>query len=353
MYSEFKTMKKLILILLLSSFINEHIYAQTPEGWTKEQWDEAIAGKASKLYLYSDKDLLEASEACMIKIQLIKIPNADPNNETPSLQKEYQYLDLPLGEANPYTISNWRIVEGGGNIVGIDNNTISYTAPKNRPTAGKMLISVDLVPNSSNLPKVQLLKTLFFVENESSFTLNIPAIGIINAKFTNTSNGGVAGLSKGNIPQMAYEVAKSKGYDLNALTNNAMYIYNASENTSVITFSGLTLEGIDGGNKEAIPNAGILGISYKGKGVGSFPLAVEQKGENVGVVMSFMQKGCGCSRDAYSDDEIYNCTGKITITKDEGKTIEGKFNTVVYSDDGNGHVVRGRLQGKFKAMKAN
>jgi hypothetical protein len=197
------------------------------------------------------------------------------------------------------------------------------------------------------------LKTIFFVENESSFTLNIPAIGIINAKFTNTSNGGMAGLSKGNVPQMAYDVAKSKGFDLNALTNNATYIYNFSENSSAITFSGLTLEGIDGGNKEAIPNAGILGISYKGKGVGSFPLAVSQNGGNAGIVMSFMQKGCGCSRDAYSDNEIYNCTGNITITKDDGKTIEGKFNTAIFSDDGNGHVVRGQLQGKFKAMKAN
>lgn len=343
--------KRLMIPVLL--FLGQVCLAQVPAGWTKEQWTEAVANKGSKLLLYADKDMLEASESCMLKIQLIKVPDADPTNETPSLQKEYQYLDLPSGEVNPYTVTNWRIIDGGGNIIGIDKNTVTYTAPKSKPAAGSMTISVDLVPNSPDLPKVQLLKKLFFVRNETAFTLNIPVIGIVNARFTTTGNGGVGAMAKGNVPQMAYDAAKSRGYDLNALTSNAMYIYNPAENSSAITFSALSLEGMDGESKEVVPNAAILALAYKGKGVGSFPLTVEKQGEQVGVIMTFMQKGCGCSRDAYDNNDTYNCTGKVTITKDDGKTVEGKFNTVIFSDDGAGHIVRGRLQGRFSARKAN
>lgn len=345
-------MKKFILLLLVSIFVDEHIYAQTPEGWTKADWTEAIARKGAKLILNSDKGLLEASEACNLNVQVIYLSDVDASNDTPSLLKEVSYQNLPFGEASPYKTTNWRILEGGGNII-TEHNTATYTAPKAAPKDKKMIISVDLEPLSPNLPKIQLLKTLYFSENETVFTLHIPATGIINAKFTNNFNGGIDNISKENVLQAAYSAAKSKGYDLNALTSNAMAIYNSEKQITIVQFPSLSLQAMDGAKKN-FNNMAILAFAYKGKGTGSFSWTGEGISDEVGITMALplSQKGCGCSRDAFNNDERYSCTGSVLITKDDGKVIEGQFNTVIFSDDGK-DIVRGRLQAKFKAMKAN
>lgn len=346
-------MKKIILILILSTLFGSLcVSAQAPAGWTKETWNEAVANKASRLILNADKDLLEASEVCNLNIQLIFVPNPDPTNETPNLFNEVTYQNLPTGEVTPYKTTNWRIVEGGGNII-TENNTATYTGPNSAPKDKKMIISVDLEPQSPNLPKIQLVKTLYFTENETTFTLNVPAAGITNAKFTNVNNGGVGSISKGNVPQMAYDAAKSKGYELNALTSNAMAIYNAENQTTIIQFPNLSLEAMDG-SKNIVPNMAILAFAYKGHGTGSFNWVEENKAGDVGITMALpvSQKGCGCSKDAYDNDEKFNCSGNVVITKDDGKVIEGHFNSVIFTDNGQ-NIVRGRLQGKFRAMKAN
>lgn len=344
-----KTMKKLIQILFLSIlFGNFTVFAQTPEGWTKDDWTAAIANKASKLVLNADKQLLEASEVCNLNIQLVLV-SSDANDETPDLLKEIGYMNLPTGEVTPYKTTNWRILDGGGNII-TDQNTATYTAPSYAPKDKKMVISVDLEPLSPNLPKIQLLKTIYFVENETAVTLHIPSIGIMNAKFTNNTNGGVGNLAKGNIPQVAYDAAKSKGYDLNTLTSNAMIIYDPSQGLSIIRFSSLTLEAIDTyGSKEMHQSMATLAISFRGRGTGTFSL----DNKEVGLIMylASMKKGCGCGKDAAQLDEKYDCNGKVIITKDNGKEVEGKFNATIFTDDGL-NIVKGRIQGKFKAMKA-
>jgi parvulin-like peptidyl-prolyl isomerase len=43
--------------------------AQKPRGVTKQELDKAIAEKGAKLVLYSDKDLLEANESCVLSIR--------------------------------------------------------------------------------------------------------------------------------------------------------------------------------------------------------------------------------------------------------------------------------------------
>ncbi|MFN8347025.1 MAG: hypothetical protein U0X91_18640 [Spirosomataceae bacterium] len=349
-----KTPSRIILTSLLSIcgllFFETGSFAQTPKGWSKESWDEAVAGKSAKLILNSDKELLEASEVCNLNIQLISIPGTDADNETPGLLRELSYQNLPTGQVTPYKTTNWSILEGGGNLI-TDNNTATFTAPNSAPKGKKIVISVDLEPQSPNLPKIQLLKTIYFTENETAVTLHVPSIGIMNAKFTSNNDGGVGSRAKGNIPQVAYEATKSRGYNLNALTSNAMLIYEPNQNLSILRFSSLTLEALDSdGSKEMHQGIATLAVSFRGRGKGTF--ALDDKEVGLILYLASMQKGCGCGKDAAQPDEKFDCHGKVTITKDDGKEVEGNFNATVFTDDGK-NIVKGRIQGKFKALKAN
>lgn len=334
-------MKKLIFFSILSIFWGV-ANAQTPEGWTKEMWDEVIASKTTKLSLVSDKGLLEASESCVLTIDVSIPPVADVNDETPDLRRKSQVVKLP--NSNPYKITNWRILEGGGHII-TDKNSASYTAPKETPANKKMVISVDLIPTSANLPKIQLLKTIYFSENETFFTLHIPDMGIINAKFVTKNNAGISKM----MPQAAVDAIKQKGYNVNGLTANAMHIYDPNQNLSVLRFIDLALEAIDSEDdtgKNIVKGNNILAIAYRGTGAGIFDLNSENSGVNMVVGI---QLGIGCG-DTNKDKF---CSGSVTITHEDAKYVEGYLNTIVYAGDVMGEMARGRLNGRFKAMKAN
>ncbi|MER0441487.1 hypothetical protein [Emticicia sp. W12TSBA100-4] len=341
-------MKKLLLICFFFTTCVIESFAQTPEGWTKEMWDEVVASKAFKLNLVSDKGLLEASESCMLSIEVTVPPKANPDDDTPELFRKSQTIKLPNGEEKPYKVTNWRIVEGGGNII-TDINSATYTAPKSAPNGKKMIVSVELLPQSTNLPKVTLLKTIYFSENETFFTLHIPDLGIINAKFVTKIDGGIGKTANLNLPQAAIDAAKQKGYNINGLTANAMHIYDSNQNLSVLRFTGLALEAIDtdgDGSKNIANGNNILAIAYKGVGAGTFNLEAENSGVNM-VVGTQLGVGCGDT----NEDKF--CTGSVIITHEDAKYIEGKINTIVYAGDYNGQIARGRLSGKFKAMRAN
>lgn len=335
-------MKKAIIFLFILSLPPLGVRGQN--GWTKEMWDEVIASKAFKLSLVSDKGLLEASESCQLSIDLSIPPKADPNDETPELRRKSQTIKLPSGETSPYRVNNWRIVEGGGRIAA-NGTTATYTAPATAPANKKMTISVDLTPIEPNLPKVQLLKTIYFSQSETFFTLHIPDMGIVNAKFVTK----LTSINNKMLPQQAVETIKQKGYSINGLTASAMYIYDPTQNLSVLRFSNLALEAIDtedDGSKNIVNGNYLLAIAYRGLGAGSFDLSVENSGVNM-VVGVQLGVGCGDTK------EDMNCDGSIKITHEDNTYIEGYLNTIVYAGDVNGQKARGRLHGKFRAMKAN
>lgn len=336
-------MKRVIFFLLLSISLLE-VRGQTPEGWTKEMWDEVIASKAFKLSLVSDKGLLEATESCQLSIDLFILPKANPDDETPELRRKGRTIKLPSGETSPYRVTNWRIVEGGGRIAS-DGQTATYSAPAAAPANKKMIISVDLTPIEPNLPKVQLLKTIYFSQNETFFTLHIPDMGIINAKFVTK----LTSIDSKILPQQAINAIKQKGYSINGLTASAMYIYDPNQNLSVLRFSNLALEAIDtedDGSKNIVNGNYLLAIAYRGLGAGSFDLSAENSGVNM-VVGLQLGVGCGDTKE----DMI--CDGGVKITHEDSTYVEGYVNTIVYAGDANGQKARGRLNGKFRAMKAN
>jgi hypothetical protein len=349
-------MKNILFILLLFGSIP--LVAQKPV--SKQELDKAIAEKGAKLVLYADKDLLEANESCVLSVRVVIPPAKNSDGQPEGMGTD---ILLPEGEVNPYKVTNWRVVEGGGNLI-TESIAASYSAPGKAPEKRVMVISVDCEPLSPNLPKVQLLKTLYFSENETAIVLNIPAMGIVNAKFVNKIAGGVklpnvpANVKlppdvQANLVRAQQEMAKAQqasGYNLNALTSNASAIYDPAQNLTAIHFSQLGLEAMDGG-LQIVTQMAILGIAYKGKGTGTFSLADEKIG--LGFAIPSSQQAFGCSKDAKGiHDERLPCTGGVTITKDDGKIMQGYFSTKVYTGVDK-QIISGSIYGKFTVMKAN
>lgn len=345
------TFKTTILFLGLSF----GALAQNPRGVTKQDIDKAFAEKGARLSLRADKDLLESNESTVLSIWLLIPPKTNADDIPEGMPSE---IKLPESEISPYRITNWRIVEGGGNLI-TEAMTASYTAPSEAPEKKIMIISVDCEPLSPNYPKVQLLKTIYFSHNETAVVLNMPAMGIINTKFVSNISGGI---KMPNVPanvklppdvqarlEAAQKMAQAQKPDMNALMSNNMAIYNPKENITAVRFSDLGIQAMDG-SLQTIPRMGILGISFKGKGQGSYSLI----GKDVGLVFAIPseQNGFGCSKDAKDNDHDLSCTGNVVITKDDGKSIEGHFATKVFSAVGK-EIVVGSIYGKFSALKAN
>jgi len=350
-------MKNIFFVVLLLSSASS--LAQKSIGWTKQDLDKAFAEKGARLSLRADKDLLESSESTVLSIWVLIPPTIDADGVPEGMPTD---IKLPDSEVSPYRITNWRIVEGGGNLI-TDNLAASYTAPPQAPDKKTMTISVDCEPLSPNFPKIQLLKTLYFSQNETAVVLNMPSMGILNAKFVSNINGGIKTPTVPSNVKLSPEVQakmqaaqqqmaqmqKSGPYNMNALMSNNMAIYNPKENITAIRFSDLGLQAMDG-SLQLIPKMGILGIAFKGKGQGSFSLI----GEDVGLAFAIPseQNAFGCSKDAKNNDDDFRCTGNVVITKDDGKTVEGHFSTKVFSAVGK-EIVVGSIYGKFSALKAN
>jgi hypothetical protein len=349
-------MKKNLFIFFL--FCSLNIMAQKPGSVTKPDIDKALAEKGARLSLRADKDLLEANESTVLSIWLLIPPKTDADDIPVGLPTE---IKLPDSEVSPYKITNWRIVEGGGNLI-TEELTASYTSPPKAPENKLMIISIDCEPLSQNYQKVQLLKTIYFSQNETAVVLNMPTMGIVNAKFVSNISGGI---KMPNVPsnvklppdvqakmEAAQKMAQAQntgGYNTNALLSNNMAIYNPKENITAVRFSDLGLQAMDG-SLQIIPKMGILGISFKGKGQGSYSLV----GKDVGLAFAIPseQNAFGCSKDTKDNDHDFSCTGNVVITKDDGKTLEGHFATKVFSSVGK-EIVVGNIYGKFSALKAN
>ncbi|WP_337043217.1 hypothetical protein [Emticicia sp. 17c] len=347
-----------ITFLLLS--LPWSLFAQKPAGWSKQDWDKAIAQKGAQLILSSNKDLLEPNETCMLSVRVLIPPKDNAEGVPEGMPTD---MLLPEGEVNPYKVTNWRVVEGGGNII-TESIVANYTAPGQAPAKRIMVVSVDCEPLSPNLPKVQLLKTLYFVENETAIVLNMPSMGIINAKFTNKNNGGFqmpAVPANVKLPpdvqakmqeaqkQLA-QAQKSSGYNLSAISSNAMAIYDPKQNLTATRFSELALQAMDG-SLQIVPSIAILGFAYKGKDMGTFSLVGKDIGLGFAIPSSQQAFGCGKDIKDPQDNEL-PCTGIVTITKDDGKTMEGHFSTKIYTAVGK-EIVVGSIYGKFTVMKAN
>src|SRR5207248_2857671 len=88
-----------------------------------------------------------------------------------------------------YYAKNWKILSGGGSLDILDEYTVRYTAPGQPPKDNSMVISVEMIPTGHDLPKVVLLKTLYFDTGENSFAFNVPASGINDVRYSQSTMG--------------------------------------------------------------------------------------------------------------------------------------------------------------------
>lgn len=342
-------MRKLLILLSLTLVLYQISFAQ-------KGLDKAITDKAADIFLEADKTLLEPGENA--RLSIVAVICNDPNDENPN-GKPYSETVLPPNNSI-YKASNWRIVQGGGNLVGIDETTQTYTAPVKFSTEKYAVISVELTPLHPNLPKITLLQTIYFSENETSFVLNMPAIGIINSKYISKLDKGtttpkIVDIPK-NIPadvraklEAAQKDYKANPIDINAISSNAVAIYDKDQDFTAIRFSELGAQMQDGKINSVIGKDAILAFNFRGKGVGSYQIGEEKTGLGFFVTQARVGFGCG---DTESDSEKLPCNGIVKITEVDAQFIKGVVRVTVFTSVED-KIFRGTFYGKFKAKKAN
>ncbi len=337
--------------------------------------DIAKALKGGRLFFHTSKALLEADEQAVLNIKLT-IPRT-ATAETQLTEGSPYFIDLPDG-SDPnipaaYKATNWKIIQGGGKISGIESNSCVYSAPSKAPQDKIMVISVDLEPTSSALPKVVLLQTLYFVEDETAIVVNLPEVGFRNQKYVTTTGGGmnmpgVTGLDSraaghvdaatmAKLAQAQAAVAnaqQSSGINLSAITSNAMAYYDEKTGVTAIKFKQLSMQMQDGkdmrGTAVSKGETIMTEISFKGKGLGIHKL--DDKDAGLGMLVLMSKKGCGCGNNKNGETDEAPCNGYINIKSSDGKVIRGDFAAEVYSAVDN-RMVHGIIYGKFTVNIAN
>lgn len=342
-------MRKLLILLTLTLVLCQVLFAQ-------KGLEKAFADKAADLFLEADKTLLEPGENA--RLSIVAVLRNDPNDENPN-GKPYSETILPPNNSI-YKATNWRIVQGGGNLVGIDETTQTYTAPPKFSTEKYAVISVELIPQRPNLPKITLLQTIYFSENETSFVLNMPAIGIINSKYISKLDAGATVPKVVNVPknlpadvraklEEAQKQSASQNVNVNAISSNAVAYYDAKQGFTAIRFSELGAAMTDGKINKTTGKDAILAFNFNGKSIGSYQIG--EKDTGLGFFVTQAQMGFGCG-DTHSDTEKYPCSGNVTITEVDQKFIKGTVRVTVFTSVED-KIYRGIFYGKFRVKRAN
>jgi hypothetical protein len=364
-------MKKYQFVLtLLATFFCGSIFAQPHGTMTKKQLEEALTSKGARVSLESDKELLEPNEAAALNIMLVVPPTVDA--QTGETSGDAYSIPLPTG-SDPnlpavYRAKNWKILEGGGHLVRIDDNSYSYTGPSTRPANGVMTISVELFPVVNTLPKVILLKTLYFADNETAIVVNIPGGGINSRKYINKMDGGmkvptmqsmdprVAGHISADLQakmaaaqQQVAAAQQSSGIDLSAITSNAMAIYDEKNDFTTVKFTSLSLEMYNGKPYKQESGTVMYTFMFAGKGVGNHPLVKNEK-SGMSMIISPV-KVCFCGSNAPSADDKVLCNGSVTIQSIDKNYMIGYITSTLYTAVGK-TIYPGFIHGKFKVRIA-
>lgn len=356
--------KSLLFVLLLFCFGHQASNAQgkmTPQ--EKKDLDEAMANGAVKYSLSAAKTLLEANEVTNIQVKLTIPPKLDENGTVKTLPEE-----IPMPDAAPYRAASWKILQGGGNLTEVDEFTQSYAAPASAPPNKTMTISVELNPILQKYPKIVLLQTLYFTQNENSFVLNMPEIGANNNKYVSMRGEGakiptMQGIDPRAAARMSPDVraamAKAQeqmkaaqgqsGINLSAVSSNAIAYYDSKNDLTAVKLSKLALQAKGGKPTGQTTGDVLIEFSFKGKSVGTYSL--DDKGTGLGVILTIMPpSGAACGDN--SPDGRFFCHGTINITNATDKIISGTVTTTVWTSDGQ-RLYRGSLYGKFTVNRAN
>jgi len=355
------------LLLLTTSGFAQHIY--TPA----EERDITRALRAGRITIESDKLLLEPNEAAALGLKLTIYPTV--NQETEELQGTPTTVDLPDGTdpnvPTPYREGKWKILQGGGTLTQIEPNNYSYTAPATAPPDKTMVISVELIPTSSHWPKMILLQTLYFIDDQTAIVVILPEVGFNSQKFVSQADGGVkVPTMQGMDPRVASHISpdlqakmaqaqaamaqaqQSSGINLSAITSNSMMYYDVPNDLTAIKFTKLSLQMENGRDIRSSAKAKAAGayaceISYKGTGLGRHQMNDKASGTAFHSLLPPI-KACGCGNNRNGEQDEAPCNGYVNIQSIENGVAKGEFAARVYNAVGK-RIVRGFIHGKFTA----
>lgn len=353
--------------------VSARLFAQHPPDLVK-------AMRGGRLSLTADKSILSAGEQAQLNIDVFIPP--DVNSTTGEANGDGRAVHMgdvshTLASANlpiSYHAKNWKIISGGGSLDILDDYTARYTAPGQAPADNSMVISVEMIPTGHDLPKVVLLKTLYFGTGENSFTFDVPASGIIDERYTQKTTGSKASATNpltvaaidpailARIPaaerarlqaQKNKVDAAVKASNINAisLTSNANAIFDPSNNVTVIKFLSLARE--RGAGHPSAAGSGLLIITYTGgltKGVHPF----NGISNSIAFNASNKLKTCVCSMQGNPSLQRLKCSGTLTITSMDGDFITGTISSTIWNNKTGVDKIfkRGVMYGVFKIRKA-
>ncbi len=335
--------------------------------------DIAAALRGGRVSLETSKMLLEPKDFATLSLMLTIYPTV--NGETLETEGTSHQFALPSGGddnfAAPYKEGKWKIIKGGGSLARINATQYNYTAPATAPADNTMVISVDLEPTSTYWPKLVLLQTLYFVNNQTALVVNLPAVGFNNEKYISEANSGLKvptaqnvdpnilahmdAATKAKMEQAQAAVAnmqQTNGINVAAITSNAIAYYDSVNNLTAIKLKGFSRQMVNGQDvrKTSSPVNAIFEVSYIGKGLGKHPLSDKPSG--VGFII-LPNQGCGCGNNRNDQADKAPCNGFVNITSMDKKTMKGEIWANVYNLDANNKLVQGRIHGKFTANITN
>lgn len=329
--------------------------------------DQSRAEKGKNILLEVDKPLLEPGETTRMSIKILVYPTPDPSNETPPLVIPNEVVLSP--DSALYSATNWRVVEGGGNLVGIDATTFNYTAPAIKTAAAHATISVDLNPKKPGLPKVTLIATINFDKNDNLVILNVPDVGLNNARFVLTeSTAFKAPTMQGVDPRVAANLppdvlAKMKeaqkkigqqdmSIGVAATASNAKYMFDPIKEFATYSLVGLNPLG----TKQAAGTVGAfngdqLQFAANGNGSGTHAFAAN---DTNGLIFHWKpgNLGIGCG-ELNTDNLKTPCKGAVVIEKEHADYMVGYAYAIVYTARDTKKVSRGKIYVKFKLRRVN
>ncbi|MCR8558947.1 hypothetical protein KXD93_14920 [Mucilaginibacter sp. BJC16-A38] len=361
----------IVVFILLSA----KLFAQYPP-------DLVQAMRGGRFSLEADKSILSAGEVAQLNVNVFIPPAVDSHTgEATTDGRDVHASDAARTLANAgmtfvYHAQNWKIIQGGGSIDITDEFNIRYTAPSQAPRDNTIVISVDLIPTGHDMPKVVLLKTLYFEDGDNIFAFNVPASGINDARYSQKTTGARASATNpstvaavdpailARIPaaDRARLLAKKSQVDaalqssdvnLVSLTSNANAIFDPANNVTVIKFIGLGRDMGPGSHTSA--GNGIMMITYTGgltKGVHPF------NGKSNAIYFTPdirpSVKICACSMQGNQSLQKLHCGGTLTITSMDGDFITGTISSTIWNNKTGQDKTfnRGTVYGVFKIRKA-
>ncbi|MFT3935247.1 MAG: hypothetical protein QM726_16595 [Chitinophagaceae bacterium] len=330
---------------------------------------------AFKYNLLAEPAIVETGDNTVVNV---KFDNGTVVNNYPNAGS------FPDGSKPAYVVGEYKVLQGGGKLVMNNASTISFTYSAPASIAKDIdksivQISVELIPKNDDkkatggLPKIILYCTMYVVQNETAFEVEMPEAGFDHAKYVSNNKGGIGVPAiDPRIPaaqqqmlqekmkqmqQMSNASSSQSNINFNGITSNASVLYDPQNDATVINIKQLALQinkapNGDGyvTNANPTPNA-IIVIKFKGKpSKGNHNIDIDP--DNIAFT-TFTGRACTCGTKKHNEDgKDYPCAGIVNITEVTNEGFRGTLMTRIYYA-ASGNNLTGYITGKFYALNAN